>query len=229
MNRIGGVWKVQWKEWKGFVFQPWLTLFTVFVVTQALFYVASSSDGMAFNGAAFILFIYGFVYSIVLVSQSFPFLIGMSVSRKDFFYGTTFVLIASSLLNGAIFSLLSGMERITGYWWKDQRFFDYPYLTEGSFFPRLVVLSLLLLVYQMFGFFLGCLHRRFKSKGVWLFFIISILVMLAASYVPEVHHLGDEFMEWGNGRTAFELSLLLLPLIVLLAACSRLLIRRADA
>lgn len=229
MSRIGGVWKVQWREWKGFVFQPWLTLFTVFVVTQALFSVVSSSDDMEFNGAAFILLIYGFVYSIVLVAQSFPLLVGLSVSRKDFFYGTASVLVAASLLNGAIFSFLSGMERITGYWWHDFRFFDYPYLTEGSYFPRLVVLSLLLMVYQMFGFFLGCLHRRFKSKGVWLFFIITGLVYLAASYVPEVRHLGNDIIEWGTGRTAFELSLLLLPLIVLLAACSRLLIRRADA
>ncbi|MFK4996826.1 hypothetical protein ACI2OX_02705 [Bacillus sp. N9] len=60
-----------------------------------------------YTGGVTSIFIYIFVLGILVVIQTFPFALGMSIRRKDYFVATTMMGVASSIGIGLIMYVFS--------------------------------------------------------------------------------------------------------------------------
>ncbi len=77
---------------------------------------AHAMEGTQYSGGAFYVFVYMLVVGVTLISMTFPFALGYSVTRRDFYLGTslTFGLLAAGYSIG--FTLLSYVEQWTNGW-----------------------------------------------------------------------------------------------------------------
>lgn len=230
-NRIAGVWRLQLKGMKSMLLTPWMIVVGTLVLNLLLFTVASSSgnDTKTYNSAFVVHFIYMFVYSIIIVNQTFPFAIGMNVRRLDYTAGTLLHLLSGALIASMGLTLFSFLETdVTGNWGGHHYFFTLPYIHDGNYFQQFVVMLMLMLAFIGGGFLLGSLYRRAGASGVIVFLSVLVTAFIGLFYFKAVRDAVGSWLQRLPDYTAFGLSLWLLPLSLLMFAASAWLLRRAE-
>ena len=209
---------------------PWGFQLTAFLVSL-LDGVLRKGYGQGFSsGGAGDMYIFYFVVGIFSVNDTFPFALGFSVRRKDYFQGTL-VLVAMlfAVTSLALVTLGFIESHVVNGWGVGLHFFAPPYLSAGSFLQQCWVDFSLLMNLFALGFVIGSVYRRFGNAGVLTF--LAVAVLLLTTWVGLNIHLNRwaAVTAWFVQHTAFELVLGLLPLTALSLLASYLLLRRAVA
>ncbi|AIQ64235.1 hypothetical protein PSTEL_15230 [Paenibacillus stellifer] len=230
MNRIRGVWGLQMKGIRGALYNPWLIVAAIFVLNYLGIQVASASTSTdsTYSGSIATLYIYAFVFSIVLVSQTFPYAISMSVRRADYFNGTLLFLGFTSVVTTVIILILGALERWTSHWGGTIQFFNLPYINVGGIFRQFFVIFVLMLLFNLCGFFIGSLYRRFKGIGVWMFFGGCAVVFGLLIYIPGGRELLLDAANWIGDHDASTMAVITIPLLGILALVSWALLQKAE-
>ncbi|MBY9079232.1 hypothetical protein KIH86_22450 [Paenibacillus sp. HN-1] len=230
MNRVRGVWGIQMKGIRGALFSPWLIVAAIFILNFIGLQVAGTSTGVdeGYNGAIVTLYIYAFVYSIVMVNQTYPYAIGMSVRRADYFNGSLLFLVFTGAVSAVITVMLSTVEQWTSRWGGTIQFFTLPYINEGGVLRQFIVIFILMMVFNLSGFFFGSLHRCFKGKGVWMFFGGCAVVIGLLIYIPGGRESLLNIANWIGNHDAFTMGLISIPLAGVLALVSWALLQKAE-
>ena len=106
---------------------PWMILGFIFIVNLAIWWIifasvtdeadrADARDGLAYSGALFYIFVYMLVLGIQAVAFTFPFALGFSVTRRDFWLGSALTFIALSAAYSAGLTILATIEVATDGW-----------------------------------------------------------------------------------------------------------------
>ena len=120
MTRIWNVVRLHLVNRWTYVVLPWIILGTAFAMTLAIWMILRSVGvtgiGVA-SGAVGSIFIYLMVAAIMSINLTFPFALGFSVTRRDFYLGTalTFALIGAA--NAVVLTALAAIEVASGGWW----------------------------------------------------------------------------------------------------------------
>ncbi|SEM91853.1 hypothetical protein [Paenibacillus sp. OV219] len=228
MHPVQGVVKMYLREKMGWVLLPWIILTSSFIINLFIAALIPMDDKVTTGGLASI-FIYMGVIGIMSMSQTFPFALGLSVRRKDFFTGTMLMVVLVSFCTSIVLYLLSYIEGfgLVG-WGVELYFFHLPYLSDGNAAEQIFVFFSIMLCLFVVGFTIGCLFRRFGKTGMTVLTICSIalltLFFYAANYLDWWISIGHYFAN----HSAVQLAFALLPITVCLGFIAYFLLRRAT-
>ncbi|TDF92744.1 hypothetical protein [Paenibacillus piri] len=228
MNRVNGVIRMHLRDKGSLLYMPWLILCFSFVVNLIIGAMMREDHGL-YTGGISSIYIYMLVIGIITVSQTFPFALGMSIRRKDYFWGTTAVIVGTSALSSVLLLLLGFAEsELTGGWGVHLHFFKLPYLNDGSAFAQLWI-SFALQVHMFFlGFVISSVHRRFGKTGTWILALVMLLVGTVGSFACTYYGWWLPMFGWIAAHSAFQLTLWIFALAIVYAIASYSLLRRAT-
>ena len=180
---------------------------------------ADAMDGTQWSGGAFYIFVYMMVIAIQIVSSTFPFALGYSVTRRDFAIGSglTFLLLGAGYALG--FALLSTLEEWTNGWGLGGHLFTSVYFADETFAGRLFMVFAAMLFFFAVGAFSATLFMRWRMYGILVAGAVLALLVVGAvallTYTQNWPAVGEWFVANGPiGVTAW----LLLPTVVAAAA-----------
>jgi hypothetical protein len=204
---------------------PWIILFTSFIINLLISFFI---DDPVYTGGISSIFVCMFVAGIIISAQTFPFAIGFSIRRSDYFLGTT----GFSILNGLVHSLLllifSLVETQTNAWSSDLHFFRLPYLSDGGAGIQFWINFNLFMFVFLSGFLINCLYRRLGRIGLLFFFLAVSVVFTVGGYVFTSYNVWPSIFDWLKEQSAFDLSLWMFPVNVIIALISYILLRKAT-
>ncbi|MET1043275.1 MAG: hypothetical protein ABWX59_04010 [Microbacteriaceae bacterium] len=207
------------------VILPWMILTFIFAVNYiiwAVIYNATDgasrqgvSDGMQWSGSTTFIFVYMLVVAVQSVNLTFPFALGYSVTRRDFYLGTSLSFLIYAAMYGAGLTILSLVEDATDGWGLGGRMFTVVYFSDGPWFERLWVFVATFAFFLFIGAASAAVYVRWKTNGILVFTGILVLFIVAAvaqiTLSEQWPAVGQWFVE--NGATGV-VSWLLIPTAV---------------
>ncbi|MBM7563177.1 hypothetical protein [Paenibacillus sacheonensis] len=225
-SSVKSVVRMHMKDRLSWFYLPWCIMLSSFVINLIL--AGTMQEEQLVTGGLASIFIYMLVSGIVSVQHTFPFALGFSVRRRDYYSGSMVMIVAVSLFTSILLCLLSYIEDASGGWAVELYFFHIPYITDGNALQQLVVFASVLLFMYLLGFAISSLNRRFGKMGLYTAAIASLVLGTLFVY-------GVIYLEWWkgifdffDGRSAFEVGLLLLPVSIVLSGISYALLRRST-
>lgn len=166
---MGFIWLVNWLVW-------WI----IWGATPDAHDRADAMEGTQWSGGAFYVFFYMLVVGIQVISATFPFALGYSVTRRDFSLGSglTFVLLSAGYAIG--FTVLSFVEEWTNGWGLGGHLFTSVYFAGESFVGRLFIVFCGMLFFFAIGSFSAALFMRWRMYGVLVMLALLTLLVVGA-------------------------------------------------
>ncbi|AZN41511.1 hypothetical protein [Paenibacillus albus] len=228
MHPVQGVVKMYMREKMGWILLPWIILGSSFFINLLIAALIPMDDKITTGGLASI-FVYMGVIGILSMSQTFPFALGLSVRRKDFFAGTMLMALLICLCTSIVLYLLSYIEGfgLVG-WGVELYFFHLPYLSAGNAAEQIFVSFSIMTSIFVTGFTIGCVFRRFGKAGMTIFSIGGIAAVTLFSYLASYLGWWVSIVNYLADQTAVQLACVLLPISVCLGFIAYLLLRRAT-
>ncbi|MVO98132.1 hypothetical protein [Paenibacillus lutrae] len=227
MSRIQGALNIHLRQIIGWVYVPWGILLASFLVNYTISLALTSKTDFYTGGISSIV-VYMFVAGIIAVTQTFPFALNLSIRRKDYFLGTILMISMTSFFTSIVWMLLSGVEVWTNSWGTQLHFFNLPYLNEGSLFQQMILYFLVLINLGILGFGIGSIYQRFGGKGTLLFFAVLFVLSSFLVFIISRQELWVSLFRWFVSHSAFEIALSTIPLTLVYAAITYLLLRRSG-
>lgn len=167
--------------WQVALVWPAAILAAIFAVSL-VFFSLLPEDGVEINtGGATFVFVFGMVLFVQAMTQTFPFTLGLSVTRGDFFRATSLVAVAHAILFGVVLFALSTVEQATdGFGVRMRMFSVVAPLTDGRVTELALYVALFALC-NFLGMLFGVLYLRWRVVGLWTVALGSILVLGAAA------------------------------------------------
>jgi hypothetical protein len=165
-SRIGAVLRVHTVAWPLLIAWPVAILATSFLISYTIYFLVENDQNEGFTGSVFS--VYGFVLAFYLqaMAQTFPFTLGMSVTRREFFSATALLALAQSVVFAATLYLLSVVEAATDGWGVWMRMFGLArYLTDNPLLQFLTIFSTLLLTTAI-AMAAGAIYQRWRATGL---------------------------------------------------------------
>jgi hypothetical protein len=204
---------------------PWAILGANFAI-NALIALSLSNDETINTGAIASIFVYAFVAGTLTLKETFPFAIGLSIRRKDYFLGTALTVIIVNVISAIALTVLSVIEQATDGWNVNLHLFKIGFLNDLPVIGILGV-NVIMLIHSFFlGFVISSLHRRFGGMSMYIFFTAMLLIGTIGSYTMTHYDLWIDLGKWIADQY-LNLFWWLIPLVVLYSLISYGLLRRA--
>ncbi|MFF1633684.1 hypothetical protein [Leifsonia sp. NPDC058248] len=141
---------------------------------------ADALQNTQWSGGAFYIFVYMLVVGITVISLTFPFALGYSVTRRDFYLGSalTFGMLAAGYSLG--FTVLSLIEEATGGWGLGGHLFTSIYFGGGGVWSRLFIVFAAMLFFFFVGSTSATIFMRWRVNGLLLAGAILVLLLVGA-------------------------------------------------
>lgn len=173
---------------------PWMILAFVFLVNFAIWWIvrgaagadvsaADISDGLQYSGASFYIFVYMMVLGIQAVAFTFPFALGYSTTRRDYWLGTSLAFVLVAAIQAVGMTVLAEIEQATNGWGFGGRMFTVLYFggPDAPWYLRLFIFFALFLFFFFVGAMIATLYQRWRVNGMLVFFGALILVLVGAA------------------------------------------------
>lgn len=140
--------------------------FDLFLISFTIYAIVRNDEGEGFTGSVFS--VYGFVLAFYLQSmtQTFPFALGLSVTRREFFTATTIMALAQSAIFAIALQLLSVVESATNGWGVHMRMFGIARYFTDSAAVQLLALFATLLLTSSIAMLTGAIYQRWRTTGL---------------------------------------------------------------
>lgn len=218
MNGIPGVIHIYSRQKLSWFYLPWAITAFSFLVNYIIS-VLVNGEAIYAGGLATI-FIYVFIAALVSVLQLFPFSLGFSIRRTDFYLGSVLMVVSYSIITSIILLALAEIESLTSSWGDRLSFFKLPYLNDGTLFEQFIIYFILLLTFAFIGIGIGVFYLRHRGIKTFVMFGAYFIIMSGASVLVTHYGWWGQVFDWVVKHTAFELSLWLIPISVILALVS---------
>lgn len=162
---------------------PWLLLLPWAIMASSLAIniflwgvadVAEQTDGQGGTGGLASLYLTLCVVYIQAVSSLLPFAMGLSLTRRTFYVGTSLFAAGQSLTYGVLLYVLLLIERGTGGWGVGLQFFRGFWVVDNPVL-QVLIFAVPMLVLAFLGMAVGAVYKRFGSVGLYALTIGAIL------------------------------------------------------
>ena len=225
MNRVAGIVRTHLTDRWTWVFLPWVILSISFICNLL---IGGMSGDVIYTGGIASIYVYMFLLGVMSLGQTFPFLIGFSVRRKDYFIGTIATITIISIASSILLLLLGFIENQTDGWGVNLHFFHLPYLSDGSIFARAWILFSVMINIFFSGFAISSIHRKFGRNGLYLFFIVLSVVTTFSVYLISMYGKWKAILDWFADISSVQLASGLFVLTLIYIGVSYLLLRKAT-
>ncbi|BDT86124.1 ABC transporter permease [Nocardia cyriacigeorgica] len=194
LRRAMSVSRLHTVAWPVLIAWPLGILLVAFLIPWVIFWLVDAEEA---NVTGSVSAAFGIVLAFYLgaMTQTFPFALGMSVTRRDYFAATLLVAAAQILGTGVLLWGLGLIEESTDGWGVNMVMFDVPGQFTGNLLIQLGTYLAILALIAGAGLLTGALYQRWRVSGVYTFLVALLLVFgLAAivitwqSWWPEVGH-----------------------------------------
>jgi hypothetical protein len=193
-NRVIAVLKLHLVNRFGMLVLPWIILGFIFAVNLAIWWIVMSAvgpeadradvqDGLQWSGASFYIFVYMMVLGVQAVALTFPFALGYSTTRRDFWLGTSLAFVLLSALYAAGMTVLALIEVATNGWWLGGRMFSALYFGGDGmpWFGRFFLFFATFLFFFFVGALVAVIYQRWRTNGMLIFFGALTLALVGAA------------------------------------------------
>lgn len=226
MKGISDVLKLHYRDKWSWLCIPLIVLFFSFSVNLIISFLVPSQDAF-YTGGISSIFIYIFVAGISVVAQTFPFAIGMSIRRIDYFVGSVLVGTISCLFYAGLVFLFVLLEKQTNGWGNRLHFFHFPFVNDGTFLEQLALYMILFSNLFFLGFIISCFAHRFGGKGMFWISMACLLIGSIATLLLRHFDAWVGIFSWFTRHTAIEIAYWLIPFILIYLLGSYRLLRRS--
>jgi hypothetical protein len=166
---------------------PWIIVATAWVFTMIIallitFAAGVSSDralaGMTYSWAVISPLWYLVVVAVQSINLTFQFALGLSVTRRDFYLGTSLLFVLISIFNAVGLSTLTEIERATNGWGIGAHMFTSLWFGQFSWFPNFLIYA----IFQLGIFFIGAciatVYLRWRITGMLIFWLSFALLLI---------------------------------------------------
>lgn len=233
MNRILRVVRLHLVNRYSVIGLPAMILGIAFTITL-LFWILARSVGSddttttVYSGAGFSVVIYLLVYAVLAISAMFPFALGFSVTRRDFYLGTALTLVLLSASYSFVLVVLSYLEEATNGWWLDGHIFGTLLFGASNPVERWLFYTLAMMFFSAIGMSIATIYMRWRVSGMLVFWAVAAVLVVGGlaliGYTSSWAHLGRWFASNGSVGVA---AWTLVP-TVLAAGLGYLVLRRAT-
>ncbi len=228
MNRIAGVIAMHARDEESWFFVPWGIVGSSFAINLLIALFLGGKTALYTGGLASI-YIYMLVAGVITLKESFPFALGFSVRRSDYFLGTAALAAAVSAAWAILLLLLSLVEsQVIRNWGVNLHFFHLPYFSDASLLGQFWTYFVGMLLMYCLGMVTASVHQRFSRMGVYIFAGVSLGLASIFSIVATYWNWWGAIFNWLAQQSAVTLALWLAPVVVLCAFASYALLRRAT-
>jgi hypothetical protein len=171
---------------------PWMIMGGIFVVNVVIWWIifasvsneadrADAREGIAYSGALFYIFVYMLVLGIQAVAFTFPFALGFSVTRRDFWLGSALTFVALSAAYSAGLTVLAAIEVATGGWGLGGTMFASFYFggEDASWIERFGLYFATYLFFYFAGAAIATIYQRWRNNGMLVLFGTLGLLLIA--------------------------------------------------
>ncbi|SDS32674.1 hypothetical protein [Microterricola viridarii] len=183
MTRIWNVVRLHLVNRMAYVTLPWIILGSAFLITIAIWMilrsvgVTSGFDGSAsspqFSGALLSILIYLLVAAVMAINLTFPFALGFSVTRRDFYLGTALTFGLVSAANAVVLTVLASIEQATNGWGLNGRLFTVPWGGGGTPIEHWFGFFALQLLFSFAGAAIATIYMRWRINGMVVFWVVG--------------------------------------------------------
>jgi len=227
MNRTMSVLRMHARDKVMWVYVPIFILCINFAVNLLISFLPIDSTPI-YTGGIVQLYVYMFVMGIITLPQSFPLALGLSVSRRNYFLGTTGIIILVSTALAFLLCITAQIEQQTDYWGGNLHFFTIPYLNDGTVFEQFCIYFILMINLYFVGLVISSVHRRYGNIGLFVLFTCFALVLGIGGFAFYYYQWWITLIDWLNHVSAFTISLWLIPFALCIAILSYLLLRKST-
>lgn len=163
-----------------FMVSPWGILTLDFLITLVI--VASVPRGhgqVAYTGALSSIYVVLVVSGALNISRQLPFALALGVSRRSFYLGAALLSLVLAAVYGLVLTVLQLIERGTGGWGMNMKFFRAPYLLAGPWYLSRLTSFVGLALVLAWGMWFGIVYRRWNAIGLLTFIAVQALVLTA--------------------------------------------------
>lgn len=180
-KRILDVARLHTVAWPLLIAWPIAILAISFLIGFTIFFlVGDTGHDTNFTGSVFALYGFALGFYMQAMTQTFPFALGLSVTRRDYFVATSLVAAVQSVVFGIGLFVLGRIENATDGWGVQMRMFDIPqYFTDNLWLQLLTIVASLLLLCAV-GVLLGAIQQRWRVVG---FFTAAVILLIALGIV----------------------------------------------
>ncbi|GAB3606967.1 hypothetical protein GCM10027413_23760 [Conyzicola nivalis] len=194
---------------------PWMILGFIFLVNLAIWAIIFASvadeesrtnaqEGLNWSGASFYIFVYMTIVAIQAINLTFPFAQGYSVTRKDFYLGTSIAFLLLAAMYAAGLTVLSLIEDATDGWGLGGHMFTSVYFGVGEWYVRFGLFFTIFAFFFFLGAAFAAVYVRWRANGMialWAAITLVIVALIAlVTFTDSWPAVGGWFVETGvNG------------------------------
>lgn len=206
MNQISTVIKMHAKDRWSWYYIPWIIVFSSYFINLIIAYFVRNvePEGVT-TGGLISIFVYMFFAGMFVLHQTFAFSLGFSVTRRDYFLGTSAMIGLLGLSVSIVLLILSVVENLTNGWGVNLNFFDMPFLNEMGIFAEVMLYFWTFVHLYVSGFIIACIHRRFGRNGLYVFFIALLLVGSILAFFATYNNWWADLFEWVKQYSLLEI------------------------
>lgn len=160
------------------VLMPWAVLTSAFLINLLIFgSIGDIPEKDRITGALSSIYIVALIANLQSVTQFFPFIAGLSRTRRAFLGGTGLFVLGQSVVTGIVLCILGAVERATDGWGLSIGFFAPPFLVQDNQVAQFFVYAVPYLLLSTVGLILGSLFKRWGQTGMYILMLSSIVVV----------------------------------------------------
>lgn len=157
---------------------PWAIVLSSFAINLAVWGlgdVADNSPGDGSTGGLASLYVTVLIVFIQAVTQMFPFALGLSLSRRDFYLGTALTAGLQAVGYGVALTLLAAVEGATDGWGMRLHFWAPGVLDVGNPALQFVVFTVPMLACAFLGIAIGVVFKRWGAPGLYALALTTLI------------------------------------------------------
>lgn len=227
MNQIVTVMKIHAKDKLTWLIVPWcFALLPAFMVNFLIGGILQLEEGL-YTGGLISIFICMMVVGILTLTKSFPFALGLSIRRTDFFLGTLMMFTFACLGISFVLLVLSLVEGDWA-WGVGLHFFNLPYLNDGSLVEQWWTLFATAFHLTFFGFVISAIYKRFGRMGLFILFPVIFIAGSIFGLLSTYYGWWMDIFNWVREHSAAQLASWLFVVAIIYMLLSFFLIRKAT-
>lgn len=217
---------------------PLLILGFIFLVNLAIWWIifsavgqedaADATQGMQFSGASTFIFVYMLVVAVQAVNLTFPFALGYSVTRRDFYLGSSVMFVLLSVYYAAIMTVMATTERATSGWGFGGAMFDVIYFSAENPLLQFLLFFLVFLFFFFVGAATAAVYVRWRANGMYIFWAVLTLLVVGLVALTTLTESWPLVGEWFVANGAMGVALWSLLPTALAALTGFVLLRKAT-
>jgi len=227
MNRTLSVMRMQFVNKYTFVWLPLIILGSSLVLSVVIFAMIPY-DGAKYGGGSQAPIWYFFALGIMSLSYTFPFSQALSLTRREFFFGTMLAAGVTALILAVAFVVGGAIESATGGWGVNGYFFYLDWVWQSGWLVAGLFFGILSLLLFFIGFWGATLYRRFGPFGLTLTLVAFGVVLVAAMWIVQQLDAWGTVFEWFGSLGAGGLAVAMAAATVVFGAVAWATLRRAT-